>query len=256
MISIKNDKEIERMRVSSRIVAETLEMLADFIRPGITTKQIDKTVEKYVFSRGGYPAFKGLYGFPASACISVDEEVVHGIPSARRVLKDGEFVTVDVGVRYKGYHGDAAFTYPVGKIDDEKKKLMRVTWESLYLGIEKACAGNRLQDISFAIQQHAEQFGYGVVRELVGHGVGKKMHEDPQVPNYGKAGRGPLLKSGFTLAIEPMINMGTKNVRCLSDNWTYVTTDGKPSAHYEHTILVRNGEPEILTKHNLNPLNY
>ncbi len=254
MISIKNEKELERMRVSSRLVAETLEMLADFIKPGITTKDIDRTVEKFVISRGAYPAFKGLYGFPASACISIDHEVVHGIPSGKRVLEEGQFVSVDVGVRYKGYHGDAAFTYPVGKVDEAKKRLMQVTWEALFLGIDRARAGNRLQDISYAIQHHAESHGYGVVRELVGHGIGKKMHEDPQVPNYGKPGRGPLLKSGFTLAIEPMINMGTAKVRCLSDNWTYVTLDGKPSAHYEHTVHIREGEPEILTKHNLEPV--
>ena len=241
------------MRISSLIVAETLELLADFIRPGKTTKDIDSLVEKHILSRNAYPAFKGLYGFPASACISVDEEVVHGIPSAQRTLKEGMTVTVDVGVRYKGYHGDAAFTYPVGSISEDRQQLMTATWDSLQKGIEKARAGKRLGDVSAAIQAHAEKFGYGIVRELVGHGIGKEMHEDPQVPNYGKAGKGPLLKAGFTLAIEPMINQGTEKVRCLSDNWTYVTIDGKPSAHYEHTILVRDGEAEILTKHNLYP---
>ncbi len=253
MITIKNEKEIERMRVSAGIVAETLEMLADFICPGKSTKDIDNAVEKYIFSRGAYPAFKGLYGFPASACISIDEEVVHGIPSTKRLLKEGMTVTVDVGVRYKGYYGDAAFTYPVGSISSDKQKLMRVTWESLFKGLGKAQSGNRLGDLSAAIQHHAEMHGFGVVRELVGHGIGKKMHEDPQVPNYGTAGKGMLLKQGMTIAVEPMINMGTKNVRILEDKWTYVTNDGKPSAHYEHTILIRDGEPEILTNHSLNP---
>ncbi len=242
------------MRISSRIVAATFEMLNEFIKPGISTKDIDNRVEKFVFSHDAYPAFKGLYGFPASACISVDEEVVHGIPSKKRILTEGQFVTVDVGVRYKGYHGDAAYTFPVGEVSEERKKLMKVTWESLFLGIEKAKAGNRLRDISAAIQKHAESYGYGVVRELVGHGVGKKLHEDPQVPNFGRAGRGPLLKSGFTLAIEPMINLGTKNVHQLSDGWTVVTNDHLPSAHYEHTVLIQDGEPEILTKHSLSPL--
>ena len=254
MIIIKGEKEIDLMRISSRIVAETLEMLHDFIKPGVTTKEIDDKVETYVFSQNAYPAFKGLYGFPASACVSVDEEVVHGIPSPKRVLEEGQFVSVDVGVRYKEYHGDAAYTFPVGKVSPEKKKLMDVTWESLVLGISNARAGNRLRDISAAIQTHAESNGFSVVRELVGHGVGKDLHEDPQVPNYGVAGRGPLLKSGITLAIEPMINYGNKNIHQLDDGWTVVTNDRLPSAHYEHTVLIQDGEPEILTNHSLSPL--
>lgn len=254
MISIKTEKELEIMRISSRLVAETFEYIGTFIKPGITTQEIDQRIEKFVVSQGGYPAFKGLYGFPASACISVDEEVVHGIPSPRRVLQGGEIVSIDVGVRYKGYHGDAAFTFAVGEVGEEKKRLMKITWEALFKGIKEAKAGNRLQDISATIQEYAESYGYSVVRELVGHGVGKKLHEDPQVPNYGKRGRGPLLKSGFTLAIEPMINMGTKNVRTLQDGWTIVTGDRLPSAHYEHTVLILDGEPEILTKHQLKPV--
>jgi methionyl aminopeptidase len=254
MISIKSEKELELMRISSTLVAETFEYISSFIKPGVTSQEIDSRIEKFVISKGGYPAFKGLYGFPASACISIDEEVVHGIPTRRRVLKEGEIISIDVGVRYQGYHGDAAYTFPVGEVNEEKKRLMKVTWEALFKGIEQAKAGNRVQDISAMIQEYAEFNGYSVVRELVGHGIGKKLHEDPQVPNYGKRGRGPLLKSGFTLAIEPMINLGTKNVRTLSDGWTIVTVDSLPSAHYEHTVLILDGEPEILTKHNLDPL--
>lgn len=241
------------MRLSSRIVSETFEYISSFIKPGVTTGEINKRIEKFVLSKGSYPAFKGLYGFPASACISVDEEVVHGIPSAKRVLQEGQIVSIDVGVRYEGYYGDAAYTFPVGRVDEEKKRLMKTTWEALQLGIQQGKAGNRLQDISATIQAHAEKNGYSVVRELVGHGIGKKLHEDPQVPNYGKHGRGPLLRSGFTLAIEPMINAGTQHVHTLPDGWTIVTDDHQPSAHYEHTILILDGEPEILTRHQLRP---
>ncbi len=253
MITIKNAKEIELMRISSRIVAETFEYVSTLIKPGISTGEIDKKIEQFVLSRGAYPAFKGLYGFPASACISIDEEVVHGIPSRKRILAEGQIVSVDVGVRFKGYYGDSAYTFAVGEISEEKKRLMRITWEALYKGIEQARVGNRLQDISATIQEYAESHGYSVVRDLVGHGIGKKLHEDPQVPNYGKRGRGPLLKAGFTLAIEPMINMGTEKVYTRSDNWTIVTADHQPSAHYEHTVVLVDGEPEILTKHHLTP---
>ena len=241
------------MRISSRIVAETFEYISAFIKPGITTHEIDERIERFVRKKGGYPAFKGLYGFPASACISIDEEVVHGIPSAKRVLKEGQIVSIDVGVRFNGFYGDSAYTFAVGEVSEEKRRLMQVTWEALFKGIEQAKVGNRLQDISATIQEYAESHGYSVVRELVGHGIGKKLHEDPQVPNYGKRGRGPLLKAGFTLAIEPMINMGTEKVYTLSDNWTIVTADHKPSAHYEHTVLLLDGEPEILTRHHLTP---
>lgn len=241
------------MRVSSRIVAQTFEYIKEYIKPGVTTAELDEKIEKFVLSQKAYPAFKGLYGFPASACISIDDEVVHGIPSPERVLEEGQIISIDVGVRYQGYYGDAAFTFAVGKVSEEKKQLMNVTWEALHKGIEQAQVGNRLQDISATIQEYAESHGYSVVRELVGHGIGKKLHEDPQVPNYGKRGRGPLLKAGFTLAIEPMINMGTEKVYTLSDNWTIVTADHLPSAHYEHTILLADGAPEILTIHQLTP---
>lgn len=252
-ISIKSNKELDLMRASSRIVAETFQHIAPFVKPGVTTKEIDSKIEKYITGKGAYPAFKGLYGFPASACISVNEEVVHGIPSTKRYLEEGDIVSIDIGVLQDGYYGDAAFTFSVGKVAEEKKRLMKVTWDSLHLGIDQARDGNRLQDISAKIQQHAESHGYSVVRILVGHGIGKELHEDPQIPNYGKAGKGPLLRSGFTFAIEPMINMGTKNVHTLQDDWTIVTDDLRPSAHYEHTILVQDGEPEILTKHELSP---
>ncbi len=251
MITIKNERELELMRISARITAETFEMVWSIIKPGVSTGKLDEEIEKFIRSRGARPAFKGLYGFPASACISINEEVVHGIPSPKRILQEGDIVSVDIGVEYKGYYGDSAFTFPVGEISEEKKQLMKVTVEALYLGIAQAVAGNRVQDISHAVQTHAEKYGYGVVRELVGHGIGKALHEEPQIPNFGKPHRGPLLKEGMTLAIEPMINMGTKNVYTLEDGWTIVTQDGKPSAHYEHTVVVRNGKPEILTENKL-----
>ncbi len=251
MILIKNEHEIELMRISSRIVADCFCYVWSLIKPGISTGKLNEEIEKFIRSKNAKPSFKGLYGFPASACISINEEVVHGIPSNRRFLREGDFVSVDIGVEYKGYHGDCAFTFPVGEVDENKKRLMEVTLESLYLGIEKARAGNRLQDISHAIQVHAERHGYGVVRDLVGHGIGRNLHEEPQIPNFGKPNRGPLLKEGMVFAIEPMVNMGTHEVRTLSDGWTVVTADGKPSAHYEHTVLIKNGAPEILTEHNL-----
>ncbi|MEL6822353.1 MAG: type I methionyl aminopeptidase [Calditrichota bacterium] len=253
MIRLKSEREIALMRVSAGLVAKTFEYIEPFVKPGVTTKQIDDKVEKFIVDNGGYPAFKGLYGFPASACISVDEEVVHGIPLGNRVLEEGQIVSVDIGVRIDGYYGDAAYTFPVGKVDEDKLHLMRVTWKSLHNGLAKARVGNNLQDISAAIQQHAETNGYFVVRELVGHGIGKKLHEDPQVPNYGTPGKGVALKSGMTLAVEPMINTGTIKVETLADKWTVVTADRRPSAHYEHTVLIQDGEPEILTQHPLSP---
>lgn len=253
MITIKNEKEIEIMRVSARIVADTFEFIRSLIKPGISTGLLDRKIAEFILSKNALPAFKGMYGFPANACISIDEEVVHGIPSPKRILQEGQIVSVDIGVLHEGYFGDSAYTFAVGEVDESKKRLMKVTWEALYKGIEKARAGNRLQDISFAIQSYAESHGYSVVRELVGHGIGKALHEDPQVPNYGLPGRGPLLKPGMTLAIEPMINMGTHQVLTRSDGWTIVTADKKPSAHYEHTVLIRDGEAEILTKHKLKP---
>lgn len=253
MIRIKSDSDLELMRVSARMVAETFEHLAGMIAPGISTGDIDAEVESFITARGGYPAFKGMYGFPASACISVDAEVVHGIPSRERVLTDGQIVTVDIGVRYEGFYGDAAYTFPVGTVAPETLHLMQTTWESLFKGIAQARSGQRLSDISHAIQRHAEGEGFSVVRELVGHGIGRDLHEDPQVPNFGPPGKGPKLRPGITLAIEPMINAGGPEVITMPDEWTIVTSDRRPSAHYEHTVLIRDGEAEILTQHSLSP---
>ncbi len=251
MIPIKNEAEIELMRISSRITAETFLLVWSLIKPGLTTGKLDEEIEKFIRSKNAKPAFKGLYGFPASACISINQEIVHGIPLPKRELHDGDIVSVDIGVEKDGYYGDCAFTFPVGKVNEERWKLMKVTIEALYLGIKQAVAGHRLQDISHSIQTHAESHGYGVVEELVGHGIGKALHEEPQVFNFGKPNRGPLLKEGMALAIEPMINMGDRQVLTLEDGWTVVTKDGLPSAHYEHTVLVKNEATEILTEHNL-----
>ena len=251
MIPIKNESEIELMRISSKITAEAFLLVWSLIKLGVSTGKLDEEIEKFIRSRNANPAFKGLYGFPASACISINQEIVHGIPLPKRELHEGDIVSVDIGVEKDGYNGDCAFTFPVGQVNEKRWRLMKVTIESLYLGIKKAIAGHRLQDISHTIQTHAESRGYSVVRELVGHGIGKALHEEPQVFNFGKPNRGPLLKEGMTLAIEPMINMGDREVLTLEDGWTVVTRDGLPSAHYEHTVVVRNGAPEILTEHNL-----
>ena len=213
----------------------------------ILLKCINQIVENVIRNNNAIPSFKGYGGFPGSACTSINEQVVHGIPSVDAILQDGDLISVDIGANYKGYHGDSAWTYAVGTVSDEVRQLMEVTKESLFKGLEQAKAGNRLSDISHAIQTYAESFGYGVVREFVGHGVGKQLHEDPQIPNYGLPNKGPKLKAGMTLAIEPMINMGRKEVRVLQDNWTTVTIDDLPSAHYEHSILVTDGVPVILT---------
>jgi len=251
MIRLKSKSEIELIRESSRIVAEVLKLVGSQIRPGSKTLELDTLAEDYIRSCGGVPAFKG-YGhdkknlFPATLCVSVESEVVHGIPS-RRALKEGEIVSIDVGVKKNGYYGDGAWTFAVGDITDEKRKLLRVTEESLMLGIRQAIEGNRVHDISFGVQEHVEQAGYSVVRELVGHGVGKYLHEEPNVPNYGKPGTGILLKNGMTLAIEPMVNAGSYEVFVEEDGWTVRTLDGKPSAHFEHTIAIVDGKPDILT---------
>ena len=247
MIILKSDREIKYMRDAGRIVAETHEEIKKAIRPEITTLELDRIAEDYIKSCGAKPAFKGYHGFPGNICASVNEQVVHGIPGLRK-LKNGDTVSIDIGTEINGYHGDAAMTLPVGEIDDEVKKLLKVTEESLHKGIEQAIAGNRLSDISHAVQTHAEAHGYGVVRDYVGHGIGRNMHEDPQVPNYGIPGHGPRLKPGMTLAIEPMINMGTHAVNVLNDGWTVVTADRKPSAHFEHTIVITPDGPEILTR--------
>ncbi len=229
------------------MVSATLTQVATFLRPGITTMSIDKMAESFIRDNGGVPSFKGYNGFPSSLCISVNEQIVHGFPSEYE-LKDGDIITVDCGVYLNGYHGDSAYTFAIGNVKPETLKLLRVTKECLYKGIAQAADGNRVGDISFAIEHYTSvQYGYGVVRELVGHGVGKKLHEDPQVPNYGRRGDGKRLKEGMVLAIEPMINMGTRQINQLPDGWTIITADNKPSAHFEHTTAVRKGKGETLS---------
>lgn len=246
MIVYKTAEEIEIMREAAQIVSRTLGILTPHIKPGTTPLELDKMAEEYIRSQDAIPGFLGLYDFPNTLCVSVNEQVVHGIPNDRP-LEEGDIISVDCGAIYKGYYGDHAYTFEVGEVAPEVKKLLDVTKECLYLGIEEAKEGSRIGDIGFAIQQHAEKHGYGVVRDLVGHGLGKTMHEDPQVPNYGRRGRGKKIKNGLTIAIEPMINMGTERVVQLEDKWTIVTADGKPSAHFEHDIAVVDGKPEILS---------
>lgn len=251
-VTIKSPREIELIKESSKIVAEVLALLGSRIKPGMYAKELDVIAERFIRSRGGSPAFKG-YGhdrknlFPASLCISLDEEVVHGIPNGR-TMEEGQIVSIDVGVKKDGYYGDGARTFAVGRISEEKQRLLRVTEESLYRGLEKAVAGNHLHDISFAVQKYVEANGFSVVRDLVGHGVGKSLHEEPAIPNYGDPGTGLKLKEGMVLAIEPMVNAGTHKVEFDADGWTVRTADKKPSAHFEHTVVVRKGEPEILTR--------
>ena len=248
MIYIKTRDEIERIRESNHIVAEALHYIKDFIKPGITTAEINKEIENFILSRKGKPSFKGLYGFPASSCISIQDEVVHGIPSSKRKLEKGQIVGIDIGVEKNGYYGDAAYTFNVGGIDKKMEKLLRITEESLYLGIEKSKENNRVGDISHAIQTHVEKNKFSVVRDLVGHGVGKKPHEDPQIPNFGAANRGIPLKRGMVIAIEPMVNMGSHEVYFADDEWTVKTVDGLPSAHFEHSIAISENGPDILSK--------
>ena len=245
-IHIKSDHEINLMREAAEILIEAHELVAQHIRVGVTTRELDHVAEKFIKSKNAYPSFLNYNGYPASACISINEEVVHGIP-AKRKLQEGDIVSVDLGVYYKGYHSDAARTYAVGKISDDKLKLMKVTEESFFEGLKYAKPGYHLNDISSAIGAYAEKHGYGVVRDLVGHGIGKQLHEEPQVPNYNTPRRGPKLQKGMVLAIEPMINMGTWEVRVLDDDWTFVTRDGSPSAHYENTVVITDDIPEILT---------
>lgn len=247
MIILKSEREINYMRDAGKIVAKTLQELKNAAKPGVTTLELDEIAEKYIKGCGAIPAFKGYHGFPGSICASVNEEVVHGFPGLRK-LKNGDNISIDVGAVLNGYTGDAAITVPIGSVDAEMQTLLDVTEESLYKGIEQAILGNRLSDISHAVQVHAEKHGYGVVRDFVGHGIGRNMHEDPQIPNYGAPGHGPRLKTGMTLAIEPMITMGTFEVETLENDWTAVTQDGKPSAHFEHTIAITPDGPEILTK--------
>ena len=251
MILIKSKKEIDYIRESCRIVAETLQLLKSKVKPGITTLELDRIAEDYIRSNNSIPAFKGYSqggapGFPGSICSSVDDEVVHGIPGTR-TLKEGEIVALDIGVIKSGYYGDAALSVAVGSISDEKKKLMDVTERSLQLGIEQAIAGNKVHDISNAVQVYVEANGFSIVRDLCGHGVGKFLHEDPSIPNFGRKGTGPKLKNGMTLAIEPMVNAGKYEVITAKDGWTIITADGSTSAHFEHTILINNSSPEILS---------
>jgi len=254
MIVIKSRDEIEKIRESSRIVAEVLQTLREFIRPGITTWALNKKAEEVIKKRKARAAFKGYkpsFGsgaYPAALCVSINEEVIHGIPSTRRVIKEGDIVSMDVGVCYKGYYGDGATTVAVGKVEDRVKELLKVAEKALYRGIEAARVGNRVGDISFAVQSHVESHGFSVIREFVGHGVGKRIHEEPPVPNFGEPGRGPLLKEGMTIAIEPMVAMGSGEVRIKEDGWTAVTVDGSWAAHFEHTIAVLEEGPRILTE--------
>lgn len=237
------------MARASKIVAETLRILKQEVRPGITTEDLDRIAEDYIRSQGGIPAFKGYRSYPKTLCASVNDQVVHGIPSARRMLKEGDIIGLDLGAVVEGFYGDAAMTVPVGAIPPKVAELLRVTEEALYKGIEQARVGNRLSDISHAVQRHAEAAGFSVVTDFVGHGIGRQLHEEPQVPNYGKPGQGPRLQVGMVLAIEPMINMGHSAVRILDDQWTAVTKDGSLSAHFEHTIAIQaEGPARILTK--------
>ena len=247
MIIYKSREEIERLRESNLLVSKTLAEIAKHIKPGISTLQLDKIAVEYIRSHGAEPAFLGYRGFPATLCTSVNSVVVHGIPSASYTLNEGDIISVDCGVVMNGFYGDSAYTFPVGQIDESVMKLLRVTRESLFKGIEEAVEGKRMGDISSAVQFHAEKNGFSVVREMVGHGLGKNMHEEPEVPNYGKRGHGPKLLSGLVICIEPMINMGTKNVRQDKDGWTIRTQDGKPSAHYELAVAVDKGKADVLS---------
>lgn len=247
MIVLKTEREIEIMREAGKIVAKTHLELQRHIRPGITTKELDYIAEKFIQSQGAIPSFKGYNGFTGSICTSVNEELVHGIPG-KRVLREGDIISIDIGAYYNGYHADSAWTYPVGEIDEESKRLLKVAEQSLYRGLEEAKPGARLTNISHAIQTYVEAEGFSIVREYVGHGIGQNLHEDPQVPHYGPPGKGPRLKPGMVLCIEPMVNAGSRYVKTLSDNWTVVTVDGKRCAHFEHTVAITETGYDILTK--------
>ncbi len=247
MVVIKTARELSKMKDACRISAEALRVAGEAVKPGVTTFEIDTIIRKYIEKQGATPSFLGYGGFPASACISVNNVVIHGIPSKKLVLKEGDIVSIDVGAYYEGFHGDNAFTFPCGKISANAQALLDATRESLYEGINKALAGNRIGDIGSAVQQYVEARSYSVVRDFVGHGVGAKLHEDPSVPNYGTPGRGVRLVPGMTIAIEPMVNEGTFEVRVLDDEWTTVTKDGKLSAHFEHTVAITPNGPQIMT---------
>ncbi len=246
MIYLRSDEELDLIKESAQVLGQAHAEVAKLVRPGVTTRELDEVAETFIRDRGGVPSFKGFNKFPASLCISINDVVVHGFPS-RYELRDGDIISIDCGVQLNGYHSDSAYTYPVGEVSLSVRKLLVRTKESLYLGLEKAVDGNRIGDIGFAIQSYVERFGYSVVRELVGHGVGKSLHEAPEVPNYGKRGQGVKLKEGMVLAIEPMINFGKKGITQDKDGWTIRTADRKPSAHFEHTVAVRKGKAEILT---------
>jgi methionyl aminopeptidase len=247
VIVCRSSAELAKMREAGRLVGEVLTRLSAAVAPGVTTAELDAIAEEMITAAGATPAFKGYHGYPATICASVNEEVIHGIPSPRRKLVEGDIVSVDVGAALDGYFGDSAVTLPVGRVSDEAATLLRVTEESLYRAIEVARVGNRISDIGHAVQKHVEAYGFAVVREFVGHGIGQKMHEEPQVPNYGEPGRGPRLAEGMVLAIEPMVNAGRAAVKVLSDGWTAVTRDGNLSAHFEHTVAVTHDGPWILT---------
>jgi len=246
MIQLKTDEEIEVQRQSSLLVGKTLAEVAKLIKPGVKTGELDRVAEEFILSHGAVPGFKGYGGFPATLCISINDEVVHGIPGDRE-LKDGDIVSIDCGTLMNGFYGDSAYTFAVGNVDSEVLELLKRTKESLYLAIEQAVAGKRVGDIGNAVQKHVESFGYSVVRDLVGHGVGRNLHESPEIPNYGRRGSGIKLKQGMCLAIEPMVNMGVKEVKQDKDGWTIRTADAKPSAHFEHDVAVRNGKADILS---------
>ena len=251
-IFLKTEDEIELMRQANQLVGKTLGELARHIKPGVTTLQLDKVADEFIRDHGATPTFKGFpnpYGgpFPASICTSVNDVVVHGVPDGQTVLKEGDIISIDCGTLLNGYNGDSCYTFCVGEVSDEVKQLLRVTKEALYKGIENATAGKHVGDISAAVQEHCEAYGYGIVRELTGHGIGREMHEDPQVPNYGRRGNGPMLKNSMCVAIEPMITMGKRDIYLKADRWSVCTRDGKPAAHFEHTVAVRRGKAEILS---------
>ena len=246
MITIKNERELESMRQACKITAEARALAGDMVKPGVSTKAIDQAVYEYIVGKGAKPSFLNYNGFPASACISVNQTVIHGIPGGY-ILKEGDIVSIDVGAFYKGFHGDCAATFACGAISTEAQKLIEVTKQSFFEGMKFATKGKRVQDISHAIQTYVESNGFSVVRTFVGHGVGRQLHEEPEVPNFGNPGRGPRLIPGMTIAVEPMVNVGVADVKILKDGWTVVTADGKLSAHYENTVLITDGEPEILT---------
>ena len=247
MIILKSVHEIECIRKASKLTADTLSLLVEKAKPGITTLELDTIAEEYIRSHGGIPSCKGYYGFPATICASINEEVVHGIPSAKRKLKNGDVLSIDLVASIDGYHGDSAVTIPIGHVKPDVMKLLKVTEESLFKGIEQVKVGNHIGAIGHAVQTYCEKHGYGVVRDFVGHGLGREMHEDPQIPNYGNPDHGPVMKPGMVLCIEPMITLGSYKVRVLGDDWTAVTIDGKPAAHFEHTVVVTENGPEILT---------